>query len=177
MKRRPDPRHARFVEEYAVDGVAAAAARRAGYPAATANSHGCLLLKRPEVAAAVAAKEAERLAAAELGAERVLREAARIAFTDIRDVLRPDGTVKDIAEFDADLAAAVASVTMMKTTGARRLRLRSKQPALALLGRHLQLWRRQAAGAGESVAEVLERVRQEIDREFADAGTNGDVDH
>ncbi|MSP77660.1 MAG: hypothetical protein EXR12_16170 [Rhodospirillaceae bacterium] len=68
----------------------------------------------------------------------------------------------DIAEFDSDMAAAVASVVVRKTTGGRRVRLRSKPPALALLGRHLRLWRTRAehplAGLAEDIAEIRKRV-------------------
>jgi phage terminase small subunit len=50
----------RFVREYRVDGDAANAARRAGYAKASAKVTGCRLLKKPEVAAAIANHESEK---------------------------------------------------------------------------------------------------------------------
>jgi phage terminase small subunit len=49
----------RFVQEYALDPNAAAAARRAGYSPNGAKVTGCRLLTNPNLKAALAAKQAE----------------------------------------------------------------------------------------------------------------------
>lgn len=63
----------RFVSEYLVDLNATQAAIRAGYSAKTANREGSRLLSKVDVADAIAAKAADKAAALDLSAERVLR--------------------------------------------------------------------------------------------------------
>jgi hypothetical protein len=53
-------KRSRFVEEYLLDLKASAAARRAGYSRATAHAQGHELLKKPEVAEAIAEAQAAR---------------------------------------------------------------------------------------------------------------------
>jgi len=63
----------RFVAEYLIDLNATQAAIRAGYAAKTANREGSRLLSNVDIAEAIAAKAAEKAAALDLSAERVLR--------------------------------------------------------------------------------------------------------
>ena len=162
MKKAQDPRRARFAAEYAVDLNASAAAQRAGYSASFARIHGARLLGQRDVAAAVAAQEKRAGEEAEVNADRILLEAARIAFADIRLLFRPDGSPKEIVDLDDATAAAVASIDTRRGNLARKLRLRNKPAALALLGRHLKLWSEQAPADGESIADALRRVREEL---------------
>lgn len=50
----------RFVREYRIDADGANAARRAGYASKSAKVTACKLLKKPEVAEAIANQEAEK---------------------------------------------------------------------------------------------------------------------
>lgn len=61
----------RFVEEYAVDCNASAAARRAGYSQKTAKETGYRLLRQPHIANAVQEKMKQAEARAELSADFV----------------------------------------------------------------------------------------------------------
>lgn len=146
-------RRARFVQEYLVDLDARAAAARAGYKSEVRNNHGFVLLKVPEVQAAIAAAQSERLQRAELTHDRVLRELMAVAFSDIRNVAswrdRPprrgqDGAAqlkvwaRDSSELSPQHAAAVASIRRTGR-GGLHVRLHDKLPALALLARHLEL--------------------------------------
>lgn len=63
----------RFVAEYLVDLNATQAAIRAGYSEKTARQVASENLSKPDIAEAIAAKAAERTAAIDLSAERVLR--------------------------------------------------------------------------------------------------------
>lgn len=67
------PKQARFVDEYLIDLNATQAAIRAGYAAKTANREGSRLLSNVDVANAVSEKAAQKAAALDLSAERVLR--------------------------------------------------------------------------------------------------------
>jgi len=66
-------KQARFVQEYLVDRVGAAAAVRAGYSSRTARQIGYELLMRPDVAEAVRAGEAEIAAHAPVTRATVLQ--------------------------------------------------------------------------------------------------------
>src|SRR5260370_23002603 len=94
------------------------------------------------VEAALAERERRTLVAA----DRVLKEIARIAFSDIRRYVvdRPDGlvTVRPLASLSADDAAAVAEIRGGgRTSGPRGVKLHDKQAAPALLAPHLGLLR------------------------------------
>lgn len=83
-KERPlTDRQSRFVDEYLVDLNATKAATRAGYSAKTASSQGERLLRNVEVAAAIEKRKAERSTATGITQERVLRELALLAFSDV----------------------------------------------------------------------------------------------
>lgn len=82
------PKQRRFVEEYLVDLNATQAAIRAGYSRATARAIGHELLTKPNIAAAVAAGQDERSRRTEITADRVLKELAKIGFSDIRKAVR-----------------------------------------------------------------------------------------
>ena len=105
-----NPKQERFAAEYLIDLNATQAAIRAGYSAKTAYSQGERLLRHVEVAQAVQAGQKARAVRTEITQDRVLQELARIAFFDIRQLYRPDGTMKDPTEMDADTAAALASI-------------------------------------------------------------------
>lgn len=139
------PKRERFINEYLIDLNAARAVVRAGYSAKGASSQGPRLLAIPEVAAAIRAGQ-ERLARqAEVSREMVLRELARIAFADLRDVFSwgPDGVVlKDSAALTDDQAAAVSEISAAvgKDGGSVRLKRHDKVKALELLGKHLGMF-------------------------------------
>jgi hypothetical protein len=67
------PKQQRFVEEYAVDCCATAAARRAGYSDRTAAQIGYQLLQKPSVQEAARKTMAERAGRAEITADWVLQ--------------------------------------------------------------------------------------------------------
>jgi phage terminase small subunit len=168
-----NPRRARFVQEYLADLDARAAATRAGYKSVVRNNHGFVLLKVPEVAAAIEAAQAKRARRVELEHDRVLLELMAVAFSDIRNVAswrdRPpargqDGAsrlqvwARDSCELSPAQAAAVASIRRT-SRGGLHLRLHDKLPALALLARHLELL--DGPGAAEAAAEA--RQAEKVD--------------
>src|SRR5262245_41816636 len=85
------PKQERFIAEYLKDLNGKQAAIRAGYKPSNAESTASTLLQDPKVSQAVAAGKAEQLAVAGLSAQRVLDELARVAFSDIGDLLDTDG--------------------------------------------------------------------------------------
>lgn len=80
-------KRARFVEEYLVDLNGTQAAVRAGYGEKNARFTAAELLAHPDVQAAVTAGRAAQSRRTEVDADRVIKELAKVAFSDIRDVL------------------------------------------------------------------------------------------
>lgn len=138
----------RFVGEYMIDLNASQAAIRAGYSQKTAGAVGHELLKKPEIAEAVAAMQQERARRMNISADRVLQELSRIAFFDPRKLLNENGTPKQMAELDDDTAAALAGMDVSEiydgvgasrvTIGTtKKVKVADKVAALGLAMRHL----------------------------------------
>lgn len=139
------PRQERFAAEYVVDMNAAAAARRAGYAPKAARQTGAKLLGIAAVRDRVAELAAQRDAAVTLEAHRVLREYARLAFSDIRDVLDGDG-IKPPELWPDHAAAAVQSYKLRtrdlgegKCEQVAEVKLWSKTAALRAAAEHMEL--------------------------------------
>ena len=83
-------RQARFVEEYLVDLNATQAARRAGYSAKRCDVIGYENLLKPDVRGAIEAAQRERSARTGITADRVVREIAKLALSNLTDVMTWD---------------------------------------------------------------------------------------
>lgn len=93
----------RFVEEYLVDLNATQAAIRAGYSAKTAMEQGYQLLQISSVADAIEKARAELSKRTEITQDMVLKELARIGFSDIRKAVKWQSNVAVAApDFMAD---------------------------------------------------------------------------
>jgi phage terminase small subunit len=169
-------RQRRFVEEYLIDGDAAAAARRAGYAARSAETYGRKLLRHAKVTAALAAAQGAAAERLDITAERVLRQYARIAFADLRRIGDWDGETfrpKPANALGDDDVAAIAEMTFGGPGGRSRIKLYDRKWALQGLARHLGLFGggRPAAGPDgepdgrrkqEIILERLARLAEEI---------------
>ena len=138
------PTQQRFVEEYLVDLNATQAAIRAGYSQKTAYSIGHENLRKPEIRETMARARDAQSARAQISADRVLRELAGVAFTDITRVVEwgPAGMkLKDLSGLSAEELAGVAHVSQKKTKrgGCIRVRMHDKVKALAQMAQHLGL--------------------------------------
>ena len=145
------PKQARFVAEYLVDLNATQAAIRAGYSERTAAAQGVRLLRNVKVRDAVAAAQGKRESRTEVTQDMVIRELARIAFSDMRKLYREDGSMKNLSELDDDTAAAISGIeTLEEFEGAggdrclvghtKKVRPWDKGRALELLGKHLGMF-------------------------------------
>lgn len=131
-------KQAAFVAEYAVDRNATQAAIRAGYSAKTAASQGERLLRNVEVKQAIDASQRSLATQAGITAERVLRERARLAFSDPRKIMHADGRIKLLHELDEDTAAAITSFKIDEF-GRIDYRFAGKDPSLLALEKRLGL--------------------------------------
>jgi phage terminase small subunit len=154
----------RFVQEYLIDLNGTQAAIRAGYSTKTANRIASELLSKPDVIDAIANAKAIRAERTEITADQIVKELARIAFADPRDVMSwgPDGVVlKDSNALTDDQARQVSEVSETTTGagGTLKVKKHDKVKALELLGRHLGMFtdKLEHAGAGGGPLTVVVR--------------------
>lgn len=150
------PKQRRFCEEYPLDFNASRAALAAGFSPKTAGQIGFNLLKKVEIQEFLQRQAEATTARLEIKREAVLRELARIAFADIRSVVKwgsvelrevdgqTEAALYDIdlipsAEISDDAAAAVAEVR--RTAEGVVVKMHSKLAALEALAKHLGLFR------------------------------------
>lgn len=145
-----NPKQQQFVAEYLVDLNATQAAIRAGYSPKTAGVQGFDLLKKPEIAAAIERLRNEHAKNTGLTVERVLTEAMRLAFFDIRKLTDADGNPLPINQLDDDTAAAIQGLELATErmrgdeegaeTVVRKYKVADKNSALERLFKHLGLF-------------------------------------
>jgi phage terminase small subunit len=161
------PKQARFVEEYLIDLNATQAAIRAGYSAKTAPEQASRLLSNVKVSTAVQAAMQARSSRTEITQDMVLRELAKIGFSDIRKVVRwgttelrttedkdgeavtePYHGLRLVAadEIDNDTAAAIAEVS--EGRDGLKVKFHDKKGALVDIGRHLGMFKDRVEHSG-----------------------------
>ena len=184
-------KQARFVAEYLVDLNATQAAIRAGYSEKTAEVIGYENLRKPQIAEAINHAKAVRSERTEITQDMVLRELAKIAFSNGTDFARvvsreapttvideegnPQqvmGTIQsvrllDTSDVDPEKRAAIAGIKEGKF--GIEVKSYDKVKALELLGQHLGLF---SGKPGDSVSDTddgfLDALRGEADDVWQD---------
>jgi phage terminase small subunit len=140
-------KQAHFCREYLVDFNATQAAIRAGYSKRSAHVQAAGLLKNPKVEAKLGELAKEHANKADLSVERVLKEAMRLAFFDIRKLVDANGNPLRLHELDDDTAAAVMGLDITTIGNAdvgigevRKYKIADKNSALERLFKHLGLF-------------------------------------
>ncbi len=166
----------RFVSEYLVDLNAWRAAVRAGYSPRSARGHAYQLIRRPHIAAAISAAQAELARKVGITVDRIITELARIGFSDIREVIQwrssPAGPeesgeggdshdratsvveLRNADDLAPDVAAAIAEISQ-GPTGGLRVKLHDKRAALVDLGRHLGMFAERREPAASLTVEIV----------------------
>jgi len=166
----------RFAEEYIVDLNAGAAAIRAGYSENTAYAIGHENLRKPEIAEYIQQLMDKRSQRTEITADMVLREYAKIGFSNISDYLKvemkqgatDDGTpitykAVDIFvtdQIDRDKLDAVAEIK--QTRDGIALKLHDKKGALDSIARHLGMFTDKVEHTGTVALTYEEQLKQII---------------
>lgn len=157
----------RFVQEYLVDLNATQAAIRAGYSKRTAYKTGHENLHKGEIAAEIAKRAQKKADGLEITQERVLRELARLAFSQLNDFLEWDekGNVKlkPSGELTANEAACISEIseTVTEHGGTRRIKLYDKVTALTRLGQYLELFTDKLKVDGTLSVETIRAILEE----------------
>jgi phage terminase small subunit len=133
-------RERRFVAEYLIDFNASAAAQRAGFGGKHRALYAHRLVRRHDIAAAIAKAETARAESRRATADRVLLEYSKIGFADMRDFVDWGPNRFELRQPASDWqGGAVAHVTPPTNGKAGSIRLHDKHAALAVLARHTGL--------------------------------------
>lgn len=181
----------RFVDEYLVDLNATQAAIRAGYSQKTAGQIGEQNLKKLEIAAAVQEAQAERAKRTEITQDMVLRELAKIGFSDIRKIVRwgktelrvtdagdDEGEVTEAYhglalvsadEIDDNTAAAISEISEGRE--GLKVKLHDKKGALVDIGRHLGMFKDRIEHSGPNGGPIP--IADMTDEELAAIASGG----
>jgi phage terminase small subunit len=145
------PRQERFVREYLIDLNATQAAVRAGYSTRTARQIGARLLTNVDIVAAVAKAKQARATRLGITADQVLRELARIGFSNV-DHYRIDDSGRVVLADDAPDGATCALSSVKEktrtvdtgettvTTREVEYKLWDKVSALYKIGQHIGMF-------------------------------------
>lgn len=136
----------RFCQEYIIDLNGAAAATRAGYSENTAKEQASRLLTNVNVQEKIQKLMAERSIRTKTTQDMVLRELAKIAFSNMRNYASWSSdtvTLIDSHDLTDDNAAVVVNIskTTTKDGGSIKFKLHDKVNALELLGKHLGIFK------------------------------------
>lgn len=138
------PRQEKFVQGV-VSGLSQSAAYRQAYPrslqwqAHTVHIQASALAAQHKVSVRIMALKKKAEEQSVLSRTRILDEIGRVALSDIRNVTRPDGSLKLPHELDAATAAAVASFEMDQY-GTIKYKFWDKNAALEKAAKHIGLY-------------------------------------
>ena len=165
-----------FAAEYLVDLNATKAAIRAGYSAHTAAEQAHVLMKMPDVAAAIESGIEQRLARVNIKQDDVLHTMSLLSHSSINHyVIDDDGQVSLVEGAPEGAMAAVQSIKRRKTTRTDKdgnvittvdveLKLWDKVTPLRLMGRHIGLFpdRIEHSGPNGGPVETITEIHRVI---------------
>lgn len=184
----------RFVDEYLIDLNATQAAIRAGYSQKTAQEQSSRLLSNVMVQEAIAEAMKAREQRTEITQDMVLRELAKIGFSDIRKVVKWGNTeirintgeadsengeppkkmvevyhglcLKASSEIDDITAGAIAEVS--EGRDGLKVKLHDKKGALVDIGRHLGMFKDKVEVTGKDGGPITTKTERDLtDEELA----------
>lgn len=132
-----------FAKEYLIDLNATQAAIRAGYSPKSAMEQGYQLLQKTSVQEEIQIQMNNRANRTEITADKVLKELAKLGFSDMRDFAKWDSSsVKLHSSDDIEDTACVSEVSQSETQFGTNIKIKfhDKKGALELLGKHLGIF-------------------------------------
>jgi phage terminase small subunit len=139
-------------------------------------------LKRPHIQKRIDEMITRRFARAEITAERVMTELARIAFADPRDLYDDKGDLLPVHLLSDDAAAVLAEIKVeLKLTGRgdqasvvelKNIKIADKMAALSLLAKHFKLVGEDSDGVNALANALSARLNEARKRDQAYARAN-----
>lgn len=137
-----------FCQAYVKNGGNASAAYREAYNASrmkpeTVNRKASFLLSQGKIRARIAQLQKEAQRRTEVTIDKVVKEAAKVAFVDVGDLFNDDGTLRPLGEIEQDARKSIASIEKTTRSGeggfeeSVKVKLHDKLKALDMLMRHL----------------------------------------
>ena len=137
------PKQQRFVAEYLIDLNATQAAIRAGYSEKTADSIGLQLLRKTQVAEAIAGAKAERSEQTQINSAYILKRLVEIDQMDVLDIMDDNGNVKPIKDWPKiwrQYISNIETISLEDEAGwLKKIKWPDKVKNLELLGRHVSV--------------------------------------
>lgn len=147
-----NPKQRRFCEEYLIDLNGQQAATRAGYSEKTARVIASELLTKPNILSYIQGLKDRRSERTEITADMVIKELAKIGFSNIQDFIEAENSIKDISTIETPKAAAVSAIETSESTSKdgtvtvnTKFKLHDKVSSLEKLGRHLGVFEKDNA--------------------------------
>lgn len=147
------PKQERFVAEYLIDLNATQAAIRAGYSEKTAGQQGFDLLRKLEIQEAITKAKEDRSERTKITQDDVVRELAKVGFSDLRNVFTPSGGIIDPQDWDNETAGAIGGLEVVRRPSGEydddnnpileyvhKIKVWDKVSALEKLGKHLGMF-------------------------------------
>lgn len=113
--KRISPRRLKFISEYLRDLNATKAAERAGYSKKVARQEGARLLANAVIRAEIEKKTSKVLEACDVTVEKIVKEAALIAFSDLSHFLTGTGEINDPGDWPDGVRRGIQSFKVVKT--------------------------------------------------------------
>lgn len=172
-----------FCLEYAKSGNASAAYRVA-YPKSqkwtenALNVQACKSLKIPKICLRIEQLRAAAEQKTDMTIERWAQEVTRLAVSDPRNIMHPDGRIKMPHELDAETAAAVASFKF-DVDGTIEYKFWPKTQALDMMAKHKGAYEKDNAQKGGLFdalpREVVKQIAERLKRMHGEKTIEGEV--
>jgi len=156
----------RFADEFLKDLNATQSAIRSGFSPKTAGKTGCVMGKKPNISAYIKRKLAEQSTRTGIEFDRIMREAARIAFANPINVMNPN--TGDILTVSDDDAAAIQGIKHKPGEWGteREIKFHAKDKALDLILKYGRISVEfEAKMAIEREKLAIQRESLELDKE------------
>lgn len=169
-------RQRRFCEEYLKDLNATKAAERAGYSKKTAPFIGSENLNKPQIKAQIQKLQDARSKRTEITADRVLKELAKIGFSDLKDYMSWNDEKITIIDSQNVDAKAVSEVMYTETTIPqkngddiikiqKKIKLYDKVAALTKIGEHLGMFSKKGDSYNDDERDLILRAATKVAQE------------
>lgn len=163
------PQQEKFAQEVA-KGKSQADAYRAAYPKSktwkddSVHNRASAMMRHTQVVARVRNIQAKAADKAMMTAADVLKEAMKLARFDVRLLLNPDGTPKQLSDLDDETAAAIQGIELMQIGGddspvmVKRYKVADKNAALEKLFKHFGLYEQDNKQKTDPLHEFIESL-------------------